>query len=95
MRGAFKFLWACDAVAGAIVVLFFIAGVADGSVSSFNAGIWAIALAVVGFTVCGSLLLRNAGYLRLGVLVASILAVPALLYALFMLVVITTATSWN
>lgn len=95
VRATFSFLWACDALVAAIVLWFFAAGIADGSVSSFNAGIWAAVLAAVGTVVGGSLWLRQAGYVRLGVALLLVLAVPAGIYALFIVAVVVSGTPWN
>jgi hypothetical protein len=36
----FRLLWAIDALVAAILAYFFFVGIADGSVSSFNIGLW-------------------------------------------------------
>lgn len=91
----FWVLWSIDVLAALVVLFFFLAGVADGSVSSFNIGIWTILLAVVAAVVCGGWWLRSSGRTGLAAMVLSILAVPTLLYMLFMLLVITSGASWN
>ena len=54
--------WSIDAVVAAILVGFFIIGIADRSVSSFNIGLWILILAVVLGVVAGSLSLRSANH---------------------------------
>lgn len=52
----FKFLWCVDALAAMIVLFFFFAGLADGTVSSVNMGLWffiLVALAVIMLAVSG------------------------------------------
>lgn len=91
----FRILMGLDLVVAAIVVFFFMTGVADGSVSDFNAGLWIVILLAVGAVFAGGLALRRAGWPKLANTVLAILAVPALLYALFFLVVIATVENWN
>ena len=43
----FWIAWAIDAVVAAIAVCFFLVGLADGSVSSFNIALWACILLVL------------------------------------------------
>lgn len=40
VRVIFWTLWSVNAATAAIVVYFFLAGAADGSVSSYNIGLW-------------------------------------------------------
>lgn len=91
----FRVLWWFDALIAAVVVYFFFAGLADGSVSSFNAGLWAAILLVVGAVVIGSRVLGAAGHVRLAITLLLVLAVPGMLAALFFIVVFTTNPRWN
>jgi hypothetical protein len=88
-------LWTIAALVAAIILFFFIWGLADGSVSSFNAGIWTIALAVVAVVVVGSLWLKSAGHPALGAVRCLVLALPGLLYAFFLAIVILSGARWN
>jgi predicted ferric reductase len=90
-RVAFVLAAAVAAVLGA----FFVIGVADGSVSSFNIGLWAATLAAVAGVLAGGSLLRARGHALLASLLLATLAVPGLLYALFVLLVIASGTRWN
>jgi len=86
------------AVAGlvaAVVVYFFLVGLADGSVSSFNAGLWLGLLALVAGALLGGTLLRARGHTGAAVAVLAILAVPGLLYGLFLLLLLVTQPRWN
>jgi hypothetical protein len=87
--------WSINAVAAAIVFYFFFAGLADGSVSSFNGLLWAGLLTAVALVVLGSLYLRAIGKLGLGLVVNLLLAVPGLFFALFFLVLLTSHGRWN
>lgn len=91
----FKTLFGIDALTAAVVLYFFFIGLADGSVSSFNMGLWTAILAGLAAVLGGGYALRAAGWTRLANLVLLVLAVPALLYALFILLVVTTNPRWN
>jgi len=51
--------WSIDLVVAVIAVYFFFVGLADGSVSSFNMGLWLVILSALGGIVGGSLALRS------------------------------------
>lgn len=95
MRLKFWVVWAIDALTGAIVIFFFLFGLVDGSVSAFNIGIWIGILAALAVVVAGSLWLKAIGCPGLGMMLLLVLAVPAVLYALFLLVVIISGSQWN
>jgi hypothetical protein len=86
---AFWIPWTIDAIAAAIALFFFLWGIADGTVSSFNIATWLILLAALGAVVGGSLWLRKSGKRGPAILLAWVLAAPALLmFAFFALIVI-------
>ena len=87
--------WTIDAVVAAIVLFFFFWGLADGTVSSFNAGIWTVLLAALAVVVGGSLWLKVTGRRALGITLALVLAVPGLLVGLFFLALIIANPRWN
>jgi hypothetical protein len=91
----FWVLWAIDALISVIALFFFLVGVADGSVSSFNLGIWIVLLAALTAVVGGSLWLKAIGRRGLGTLLLLVLAVPGILLALFFLVLIISGPRWN
>ncbi len=84
-----------DALITLVVLYFFFVGLADGSVSSFNMGIWLVILLVLGVVMAGSLFLRSTGRPRLAMVVLMILAVPGLLAGLFFLIVLIANPRWN
>ena len=92
---AFGILWGFDAAIAAVVLFFFLLGLSDGSVSSFNIGIWLLFLLGVGGVVGGSFHLSSRGLRRPALALALVLAVPGLLYALFLLVVLIGRPRWN
>jgi hypothetical protein len=95
MRLKFWVTWAIDALISAIAFFFFLVGLVDGSVSSFNIGIWIALLAALVVVLAGSLWLKAVGRPGLGTMLLLVLAVPCVLYALFLLVVIISGSQWN
>lgn len=91
----FRVLWWFDAVVAAVVIYFFFSGLAHGTVSSFNAGLWTVILLALAGVLLGSRALRNAGHARLSIAVLLLLAVPGVLAVLFMVLVIITNPRWN
>jgi hypothetical protein len=62
--------WGVAATVAAVCLYFFLVGLADGSVSSFNAGLWTVLLLLVATVTGGSLWLKSAGRPGLGALLA-------------------------
>ena len=91
----FWILWGFDAVVSLVILYFFLAGLADGSVSSFNIGLWLVILLVVGAVMFGSLALRSAGRVGLAVALLLVIALPGLLFVLFFGALILTNPHWN
>ena len=88
-------MWGFDALIAAIVLFFFVWGVADGTVSSFNIVLWLAMLAGVGGVVGGSLWLRSTGRRSAARALLLLLAVPGSLLAIFYLVLLVTHPRWN
>jgi drug/metabolite transporter (DMT)-like permease len=84
-----------DAIALAIVVFFFVAGLSDGTVSAYNSGIWAALLGGTFGVVIGGVLLRRSGRRVAANLVLALLAVPAGLLGLFFLSLIILQPRWQ
>ena len=84
-----------DLLVALVVVYFFVIGLADGSVSSFNMNLWLGLLAAVAGTTGGGWLLNANGRRGAAIAVLSILAVPGVLYGLFVLLVIVAQPRWN
>ena len=87
--------WGIDAAVAVIVVCFFFIGLADGSVSSFNIGLWLVVLLGLASVVGGSLWLKSAGRSSLAMVLLLILAVPGVLFGLFLVVLLIAAPRWN
>ena len=79
----FWILWGWDALIAAVILYFFLVGLADGSVSSFNMGLWLTIIAVLAVVMIGSLALRTAQRLALAVMLLLVLAIPGMLFAVF------------
>jgi len=87
--------WSIDLVVAVIAVYFFFVGLADGSVSSFNMGLWLVILSALGGIVGGSLALRAAARTRVAIVMVALLAVPSALIGLFYLVLLVAPVRWN
>ena len=92
---AFWILWGFDAAIAAVVVFFFLWGLADGTVSSFNIVLWLGMLAAVGTVVGGSLALQRSGRARAAFPLLMLLAFPGLAFVVFFLALIVLQPSWN
>lgn len=87
--------WAIAAAVTCVAVYYFFVGLVDGSVSSFNAGLWTLLLlGTLGVTL-GSLVLRRSGRPGLGALLALVLAVPGALAGLYVLLILIMQPRWN
>jgi len=91
----FGILLAIDAVAALVIVYFFLIGLADGSVSSFNMQLWLGILTAIAAILGGGLLLKSKGQRIAANLVLLILAAPAALYGFFILSIIVFQPRWN
>ena len=87
--------WGIAAVVTIVVVYFFLVGLADGSIFSFNEGLWTLLLVGTLAVTAGSLILKNSGRPGLGVLLSLLLALPGLLAGIFMLLILITQPRWN
>lgn len=90
----FWIAWGIDLAAALTFVAFFFVGLADGSVSSFNMGLWLLILAACGAIVGVSVALR-AAHPRTARALAMLGAIPAGLVGLFFLVIIVVPARWN
>jgi len=95
MRLTFWIAWTLDGLLSTVIFLFFLVGLADGSVSSFNIGIWIAILAALTAVLVGSQWLKAVGHPLIGTMLLLVLAVPGVIYLLFLLVVITSGSQWN
>lgn len=91
----FPILMGINLIAAAIVVVFYLIGLADGTVSAFNAGIWAMALLGCVAIPGGSYALHSAGWHKSANMLLLVIAVPAALFGLFFALVIGSGERWN
>jgi hypothetical protein len=91
----FKILWCIDALTSIVVLYYFFVGLADGTVSSFNMGLWFLILAALAVSMLGSIWLRSHQHPALAIALLCLLAIPAFLYGLFILLLIFGNTRWN
>ena len=91
----FWILWGFDACIALVVLYFFFIGLGDGSVSSFNMGLWGLMLGGLAAIMLGSLWLKGQEKLVLAKVLLAILAVPGFPYLMFMLLIIITKPRWN
>ncbi len=92
---AWRILWGFDAVVAAIFVFFFAVGLADGSVSSFNIGLWALILGALAVVLGGARALRASARDKLAIALLCVVAVPGALTGLFYLLILVTQPRWN
>ena len=89
----FRVFWGIDAIIALIFIYFFLIGLEDGSVSSFNMALWITILVALGAVLFGGPALRARGQTSLANLVLGILAVPGVLAGVLFLLVILTMTN--
>lgn len=83
------------AAVAAVAMVFFVAGLSDGSVSAFNIGLWLGLLGGVGAVLGGGAWLGAHGRPGPAAALLALLALPAMGYALFIILVIASGARWN
>ena len=91
----FRILQAFGALVAIAVFGFFLVGLADGTVSSFNIGLWLVLLGVAGGVMWGSHWLHTHEKPGLAKALLLVLAVPGVLFLLFLLVILVSEPRWN
>lgn len=91
----FWILWVIDAIATAVILYFFVIGLGDGSISSTNAGIWAVLVLLPIALLVGSYIFKVGNKLTAAKWLLSILVIPAILYFLFFLMLLIINPKWN
>jgi hypothetical protein len=79
----------------ALIVGFFVIGVVDGSVSSFNLALWLGILTGVAGILALAHLLKSQGHPNAGAALLSLLALPGLVYALLVILFVASGVRWN
>lgn len=91
----FWIIWTFDAIISLVVLYFFMIGLADGTVSATNSGLWFVILLVLAAAMGGSLWLRAEHKMAFAKVLLWLLAAPGLLYVLFLLMVVIGKPRWN
>jgi hypothetical protein len=86
--------WGIDAIAAAILVLFSIIGLFDGSVTSFNIGLWLALLAGAALLLWAGDALRRSGKRSLATTLLGVLAFPTIAMGVFLLAVMILQPNW-
>ena len=92
---AFWILLTVDALVAAIFLYFFLIGIADGTVSSFNIILWLGIIGGLGAVLGGGFFLRRSGRNVAAMCLLALVAVPALLSALGLVVILLSNPRWN
>jgi hypothetical protein len=79
----------------AVAVAFFLIGLADGTVSSFNIALWTLLLAGIGAVLWAGVALRARGRTALAVAVLCVTAAPAVIAVLFVVYLLVAQPRWN
>jgi hypothetical protein len=91
----YKLFLIADLLAAAIAVSFFGIGIADGTVSSFNIGIWSLLLLLLSAVLFVGMVFKSKGKPWLATATLGIVAVPTIAAGLFILIVLITNPRWN
>ena len=91
----FWIFWGIDTVIALVFAVFFLIGLADGTVSSFNIGLWLPILFALGALLWGSYALRGAGRTSLATRLLMVLAIPGVLIGLLLLAALILQPRWN
>jgi hypothetical protein len=91
----FRLFLVIDAAAALVALYFFFIGLGDGSVSSFNIAIWLALLGGIAAILVGGWMLSAKGQRRAAIGVLAILAVPAFLCGLLIVLMIVLQPRWN
>lgn len=94
-RRIYTLFLVCAALTAAVVIVFFVIGLNDGSVSSFNAGLWSLILSVMGASLWGGHALHASGRVGLAITALAVTAVPGMVAALFVVLLLVTEPRWN
>jgi hypothetical protein len=90
-----RLLIAFDALVAATILYFFLWGVSDGTVSSFNIVLWLGLLAGTALSLGGGFVAYQNNNRVLAILLLLILALPGIAFALFTLILIVAQPRWN
>ena len=95
MTTLFKIIYGFDALVALIILYFFFVGIADGTVSQFNAILWLVIIVVLASVLCGSIWFNSHNHIVLSFATLLIIAIPAFLFLLYFLIAISGNSRWN
>jgi hypothetical protein len=95
VKPLFYILFTINAIALAVILFFFMWGLSDGTVSSFNGLLWLAMLAIPSATLAGGWLQWAKGYRGFAVALLLLPSIPAILLFLFFLMIIVLAPDWK
>ncbi|MFA5955795.1 hypothetical protein [Hyphomicrobium sp.] len=88
-------LLAIDAIALLIALYFFVVGIGDGTVSSFNILLWLAVLGGLSAIILAGRYFRTRRRLLAANVVLAIVGVPAILAGLFVISLLISQPRWN
>lgn len=96
LHNIFWAAWIIVALTFLVFLYFFFIGPADHSVSSFNIKLWMVTLLFFPLILAGSYWLKNHQYVKIAIGILLIPALPAVLYLLFLVIVLFSGpVRWN
>ena len=95
MKPLYYILLTINAIALAVIVFFFMWGLSDGTVSSFNGLLWLAMLAIPAATLLGGWMQWGRGNRAFAVALLALPSLPAVLLFLFFLMIIVLAPDWK
>lgn len=90
----YRTLLGIDLVAAAIVLFFFLWGLADGT-ALYGPGLWLMIVGGIAAIIGGGVALAGAGRVKAGSALLSLLAIPTVGYALFILMILVLQPRWT
>jgi hypothetical protein len=91
----FWILWGFDCLISLVVLYFFFIGLLDGTVSSYNMVGWTWLLLGLAAVMLGSLWLKSIKWLTISKILLFILAIPGILYILYILMIVIFKPRFN
>jgi hypothetical protein len=91
----YRILFGIDALVALVFVWFFLEGLGDGTVSAANGLLWFGTLAGLAAVLGGGIALRRAGHAGWAKLLLLLPALPALGFAIFLLLFILSGARWQ
>ena len=91
----FWIFWGIDTIVALVLLYLFFIGLSDGSVSSFNIGLWFLLLLVSIGLLGGSFYLKSKEKLLIAKILLGVEAIPALFFFLFFLIMILSKPNWQ